>query len=164
MISCTSLRFFATIIALSLINSTSAAVVTVYGVDAPRPARVTTRDLPQPSVEWAGTQTASAIGPGESGRTKYEVKYIQSRVVLHHAGGQQVTFVSEPMTATYTHEQGGNIVIQKGDPWVQTIGTGGTIDQIGLNVECTLDDKHQSGVCAGEQLHPVLTEILVRSE
>lgn len=27
-------------------------------------------------------------------------------------------------------------------------------------MECTLDDKHQSGVCAGEQLHPVLTEIL----
>lgn len=85
---------------LTVLFLLGAAVVTVYGVDAPRPARVTTRDLPQPSVEWAGTQTASAIGPGESGRTKYEVKYIQSRVVLHHAGGQQVTFVSEPMTAT----------------------------------------------------------------
>lgn len=125
---------------------------------------------------------ASAIGPGESGRTKYEVKNIQSRIVLHRPGIEPNTVLSEPMTATCkfiklhmldyllilrltlcrsdTYEQGGNVLIEKGDPLVTTYASGpGVLQQAGLNVECTLDNEKKSGVCAGEHLYAVLTEV-----
>ncbi|PPR05876.1 hypothetical protein CVT24_006630 [Panaeolus cyanescens] len=114
----------------------------------------------QPSVEWAGTELVTAIGPGESGRTKYEIKYIQSLYVIHKSGIDPKTWVSEPMTATYTHEQGGNILIEKGDPTISTVASGGTIQDVGLNMECVLDDKHELGVCSGENLYAELTEVV----
>ncbi|PPQ84176.1 hypothetical protein CVT24_001836, partial [Panaeolus cyanescens] len=139
-----------------------AAVVTVFGVSAPpiaTPTRTSTRSRPDASVEWAGTQIVSAIGPGESGRTKYEVQYIQSRVVLHQSGLDPVTIVKDPMTATFTHEQGGNVLIEKGDPAVSIWASGsGQINELGKNVECQLDTEKNTGVCAGEHLYANLIE------
>ncbi|KAF9050442.1 hypothetical protein BJ165DRAFT_1001949 [Panaeolus papilionaceus] len=149
----------AAVLAFSTLSLTNAAFITVYAVDAPLPSPTRTR-VASVSVETAGTVIASAIGPGESGRTKYEVKNIQSRIVLHRPGIEPNTVLSEPMTATYTYEQGGNVLIEKGDPLVTTYASGpGVLQQAGLNVECTLDNEKKSGVCAGEHLYAVLTEV-----
>ena len=57
----------------------NAAVVTLHGVQRPPPKGAHTVS----SVERLGTTVISAIGPGESGRTRYEVQEIQSRLVFH---------------------------------------------------------------------------------
>ncbi|PPR05875.1 hypothetical protein CVT24_006629 [Panaeolus cyanescens] len=155
---------FAGVIAVCLSQLVYASVVTVYAVNEPRPTRtrdpIDTVSYIQPSVEWAGTELVTAIGPGESGRTKYEIKYIQSLYVIHISGTDPKTWVSEPMTATYTHEQGGNILIEKGDAAISTVSGGGTIHNVGLDMECVLDDKHELGVCSGENMYAELTEVV----
>ena len=72
-----------------------AAVVTLYGVQQPTTIQTSI------SVEQLGTVIASAIGPGESGRTRYEIQDIHSLIVYHDPqASTTITGVDSPITAT----------------------------------------------------------------
>jgi len=72
-----------------------AAVVTLYGVQQPLTTQTSI------SVEQLGTVIASAIGPGESGRTRYEIQDIHSLIVYHDPqASTTIIGVDSPITAT----------------------------------------------------------------
>ena len=74
------------------------AAVTLFYVSAPTPTASTPADQ-SVSVEESVTRTASAIGPGDSGMTRYEVQVIQSKLALHFQD-TTITYISEPTTQT----------------------------------------------------------------
>ncbi len=74
------------------------AAVTLFYVSAPTPTTSTPADQTV-SVEESATRTASAIGPGDSGMTRYEVQVIQSKLALHFQD-TTITYISEPTTRT----------------------------------------------------------------
>jgi len=77
-----------------------AAVVTLYGVQQPTATQTTV------SVEQLGITIASAIGPGESGRTRYEIQDIHSLIVYHDLqSSTALTGVDSPITATCKFSQ-----------------------------------------------------------
>jgi len=78
------------------IGLANAAVVTLHVVQESRTAVQSLW-----SMEQHGTTTVSAIGPGESGRTRYEVKEIQSRLVVHNPQKSAAhTLLDSPITLT----------------------------------------------------------------
>ncbi|KAF9041231.1 hypothetical protein BJ165DRAFT_1487897 [Panaeolus papilionaceus] len=103
------------------------------------------------TVNW-GTTIVSAIGPAESGLTKYEIKFIQSRAVAYGPETTQ-TFISEPVTAICT------ILREYGDPYHTTFA-GGSFDVIGSNFDCTVDDEKKMGVCKGANLYADVAEVV----
>ncbi|PPR04788.1 hypothetical protein CVT24_007104 [Panaeolus cyanescens] len=115
---------------------------------------------PTYTVSAAGTTVVSAIGPAESGLTKYEIKEIQSRFVVYAPDTTQ-TIMSEPQTAIHTIEQGaGNIHREYGDAVEIHDVHGGVWNVIGLDLNCVMDDENKSGVCSGLNLIADVTKIV----
>ena len=123
-------------------------------------------------MEQLGTTAVSVIGPGESGRTRYEVKEIQSRLVFHNPQQSTTrTALDSPITMTCkycqqlhykfkscqirlqfltpdTYEEGASQIYQSSPP-AQI--TGATPDQVlyyfGVVLNCNLDTSKAEGVC-----------------
>lgn len=77
----------------------NAAVVILHGVQ--RPLVLPNGAHTVSSVEL-GITVISAIGPGESGRTRYEVQELQSRLVFHDPQAFTAhTALNMPITLTY---------------------------------------------------------------
>ncbi|PPQ73165.1 hypothetical protein CVT24_009102 [Panaeolus cyanescens] len=144
---------------------TNAAAVTVLYVipdrlDAdgnPRPRPTLTVE---PSVFPQETLIVSAVGPVESGLTKYEIKRIESGYI-YSAADKTETLDEPPRTIIFNVEQGdGKILRIKGDPSAQQqLPDGSYWSIIGADLECTLDDAKERGVCIGANLHADLTTI-----
>ncbi|PPQ75073.1 hypothetical protein CVT24_010145 [Panaeolus cyanescens] len=149
----------------SLALYTNAAAVTVLyvlpdrlDVDGnPMPTPMLTA---KPSVFLQQTMVVSAVGPVESGLTKYEVKRVESGYI-YSAADKTETLDKPPRTIIFNVEQGdGKILRIKGDPSVeQQLPDGSSWSIVGTDLECTLDDAKERGVCIGANLHADLTTI-----
>ncbi|KAF9479176.1 hypothetical protein BDN70DRAFT_702813 [Pholiota conissans] len=137
------------------IKPVNGGIVTLYYVSKPT---ITTDPTPAmfESVEVEGTTIASAIGPGDAGMTRYEIQQIQSKLVLH-GETETVTLLSEPLTVTYTIEQGASAAYVSAPPLV-THKSFGQISFQGLKENCTLDifAPGGTGVCVAEEQDPKL--------
>ncbi|PPR01988.1 hypothetical protein CVT24_011115 [Panaeolus cyanescens] len=152
---------------LSLTFQTHAGLVTVLNVQPPYPTKtepdgsvITAPVSPNGmSVRFDGTTIISAIGPAsESGLTKYEVKYIQSDIVVYRPETTQ-TLTHALQTATMIVEQGSGSNYHKyADPIVSRLSNSGDPDSSeywiidGIDYDCVLDDEKKTGVCTGVNL------------
>ncbi|KAF9031743.1 hypothetical protein BJ165DRAFT_862726 [Panaeolus papilionaceus] len=108
------------------------------------------------------TDVASAIGPGESGMTKYEDKVVFNRFQFNDpANGIHFVDPSVPITAvTYTIEEGGTVHREVADPFITQFNGHDIFLQDGKRVDCQINEGKNGGVCSGELLHPEFTQFL----
>ncbi|KJA22573.1 hypothetical protein HYPSUDRAFT_202135 [Hypholoma sublateritium FD-334 SS-4] len=149
-----------TILALALVSlvvnpkPVNGAAVTLFYVSAPTPT-TSIHAGPTASVEESVTRIASAIGPGDSGMTRYEVQIIQSKLALHFQD-TTITYISEPATQTLTMEQGASQIYVSVPPSVKSLENG-RIAYVGYKSNCTIDIDENTGACREEDETPQIS-------
>ncbi|PPQ75074.1 hypothetical protein CVT24_010146 [Panaeolus cyanescens] len=149
----------------SLALKTDAAAVTVLYV-LPDRLDVDGNPMPtptltaKPSVFLQQTMVVSVVGPVESGLTKYEIKRIDNGVI-YSAADKTETVDRPPSTFIFNVEQGdGKVLRVNADPSPEHQRPDGVYESaVGTDLECTLDDAKERGVCIGANLYADLTTI-----
>ncbi|KAF9036293.1 hypothetical protein BJ165DRAFT_628891 [Panaeolus papilionaceus] len=138
-----------------LVAYTDATTITLYRAQAP---------LPTPSgrsIEQAGTTVYSALGPGESGMTRYEVQDIRSRFVIHDQEGTATILDELTTVLTYTIQQGASAIHEDYPPlMIWPTAAPGLYLEIGIDADCVLASEggDVNAVCTGERLVPLLAD------
>ncbi|PPQ81952.1 hypothetical protein CVT24_009051 [Panaeolus cyanescens] len=153
------LRDFSAIFLAFMVAQASCAAVTLYYVEAPGPTPAPSNWVEPLKVE--GTTIYSALNPGASDLTKYEVKEIHTRVV-YQLDSETITLASKPSTKTFTIEQGVSVHrgTYVGDKSWNTVLPNGVPLQFGdSSLDCKFDAEKNEGVCALEaiQVNPSRT-------
>ncbi|KDR79334.1 hypothetical protein GALMADRAFT_243336 [Galerina marginata CBS 339.88] len=135
------------------IQAANGAVVTVYQVSQ------SVTPVSDVSFEQQWSTRVSAIGPGESGMTQYLQEDIIN-LLVEHAPSTTITYISAPITDSYTFEENASVMHANNRPAIQTqTGTSGEVDFDGFVQNCTLDVGKQTGTCVEELLQPELVPV-----